>query len=114
MITTPTIPSSGTFGAFRPQLPRKKSFVPYIIVIIIILVAGVGYYFFFYQGIGLSLGVEPLPPIPQLTTLDMKVSQLPSFSFDLFDSPFYKSLKSYGSLPVVADLLGRTNPFIPY
>jgi len=115
MVTIPT-PSSGTFDSYKVVGARpKKPFSPYLIIIAAaILVLAAGYYFFFYQGIGLSLKASTLQPAPPLTSLEVKVSQLPSFSFNIIDSPFYKSLKIYGALPVVADSLGRTNPFIPY
>ncbi len=114
MVTIPT-PPSGTFGSYkvapRPQKPLTPSLI-FISVAILILAAS--YYFFFYRGIDLSLEVPTLLPAPPLTSLEVKVGQLPSFSFGIIDSPFYKSLKIYGALPVVADSLGRMNPFIPY
>lgn len=114
MITIPMSPPSGTFNAFGPAAPKKKSFLPYLIAAgAIVLIFGMGYYFYFYDGF--SLFETPVLPITSpLTAVDVKVSQLPPLQFDLFDSSFYKSLKSYGNLPIVADSLGRTNPFIPY
>lgn len=106
--------SSGTFGAFRPPVSPKKSYLPYLVVLFAILVFGTGAYFFFYKGIGLSLGAPVLSPAPLLNPLESKVSKLPDFSFDVFDGDFYKSLKVYGGLPIVADSLGRINPFVPY
>jgi hypothetical protein len=114
MITIPT-PPSGTFGSYKVAPRPKKPLSPYLIIIgVAILILAAGYYFFFYQGIGLSLEAPALLPAPPLTSLEVKVSQLPSFSFSIIDSPFYNSLKIYGALPIVADSLGRTNPFIPY
>lgn len=114
MITIPTPPPSGTFNAFAPTAPKKKSFLPYLVTAgAIVLIFGLGYYFYFYGG--LSLFETPvLPAASPLTTVDVKVSQLPPLQFDLFDSSFYKSLKNYGNLPIVADSLGRINPFVPY
>lgn len=114
MVTiTPTLPS-GTFGAFRPQAPRRKSFLPYLITLAAVLILAAGYYFFIYQGVGISLVTPVVPAAPSLNPVETKIVQLSRFSFDVFDSSFYKSLKSYGALPIVADSLGRTNPFVPY
>jgi len=114
MITIPT-PPSGTFGSYKTTIKRKKSVPPYIIIVILVmLLLAAGYYFFFYQGVSLSLSSQTLSPAPPLTALEVRVSQLPNFSFDVLDSSFYKSLRIYGNLPVTADSLGRINPFIPY
>lgn len=113
MITVQNSPS-GTFGNFKPQVPKEKSYIPYLIVIFAILILVAGYYFFFNQGVSLSLKSQVLETAPPLTALEMKVIRLPNFSFSVVDSDFYKSLKVYGSVPVVADSLGRVNPFIPY
>lgn len=111
---SPTLPPSGTFGAFRPPAPRRKYALPYLVIGVIILILAAGYYFFIYQGIGFSLVTPVIPGASPLTPIEIKVAQLPRFSFDVFNNPLYKSLKSYGALPVVADSLGRVNPFIPY
>lgn len=111
---SPTLPPSGAFGAFRPQVPQKKSFLPYLIIAAVILILAAGYYFFIYQGIGISFTTPVIPAASPLTPIETKVIQLSRFSFDVFDGSFYRSLKSYGALPVVADSLGRVNPFIPY
>lgn len=114
MVTIPnpsTLPS-GTFGAFRPEAP-KKSLLPYLAAVIVILLLGAAYFFFFYLNVSLFAPLS-FPPAPALTSLEQKVGRLPNFPFEIFDSPFYKSLKIYGKVPVVADQLGRTNPFIPY
>lgn len=111
---SPTLPPSGTFGAFRHPAPRKKSFLPYLIIFAVILILAAGYYFFIYQGIGISFVTPVISGAPPLTQMEVKVIQLSRFSFDVFDSSFYKSLKSYGALPVIADSLGRVNPFVPY
>lgn len=114
MVTIPT-PPSGTFGSYKVAPRPKKPLSPYLIIIgVVILILAAGYYFFFYQGISLFLEAPALLPAPPLTSLEVKVSQLPSFSFGVIDSSFYKSLKIYGTLPIVVDSLGRTNPFIPY
>jgi len=114
MVTIPT-PPLGTFGSYKVAPRPKKPFSSYLIIVgVVILILAAGYYFFFYQGISLSLEAPVLLPAPPLTSLEVKVSQLPSFSFSIIDSPFYKSLKIYGALPIVVDSLGRTNPFIPY
>lgn len=107
------LPPSGTFGAFRPVRP-KKSALPYLVAFAAVLILAAGYYFFIYQGVGFSLVTPVITGASPLTPTEVKVVQLPRFSFDIFDSPFYKSLKSYGALPIVADSLGRVNPFIPY
>ncbi|MBI2446399.1 MAG: hypothetical protein HYV51_01080 [Parcubacteria group bacterium] len=111
---SPTLPPSGTFGAFKPQAPQKRSLLPYLVIGAVILILAAGYYFFIYQGIGFSLATPVIPGASPLTSIEIKVAQLPSFQFNVFNSSLYKSLKSYGALPVVADSLGRTNPFIPY
>ncbi len=111
---SPTLPPSGTFGAFKPQAPQRKSFLPYLVIGAAVLILAAGYYFFLYQKIDFSLVTPVIPGASPLTPIEVKVVQLSRFSFDVFDSPFYKSLKSYGALPVVADSLGRVNPFIPY
>jgi hypothetical protein len=114
MVTIPQ-PPSGTFGSYKVGPRPKKPLSPYLIIIgVAILILAAGYYFFFYQGIGLSLEAPALPPAPALTPLEVKVSQLSGLPFNIIDSPFYQSLKIYGVLPVVADSLGRTNPFVPY
>ena len=113
MITVQT-PPSGTFGNFKPQVPKEKSYILYLIVIFAILILAAGYYFFFNQGVSLSLESPILEMAPPLTVLEMKVIGLPNFSFGVIESDFYKSLRVYGSVPVVADSLGRANPFIPY
>ena len=114
MVTIPT-PPSGTFGSYKVAPRPKKPLSPYLIIIgVAILILAAGYYFFFYQGISLSLEAPALLPAAPLTSLEVKVSQLPGFSFSVIDSPFYKSFKIYGALPIVADSLGRTNPFVPY
>lgn len=115
MVNIPSnLPPSGTFGAFRPQAARKKSSLPYLIIFALVLVLAAGYYFFIYQGIGISFVTPVVPTASPLTSTEIKIINLPRFSFVVFDSPLYKSLKSYGALPIVADLLGRVNPFIPY
>jgi len=111
---TSNLPPSGTFGAFKHQVPQKRSFLPYLVIGAAILILAAGYYFFLYQGIDFSLSAPIIPGAAPLTSTETRVVQLPRFSFDVFDSPFYKSLKSYGALPVVADSLGRVNPFVPY
>ncbi len=114
MVTIPT-PPSGTFGSYKIATRPKKTLSFYLIIIgVAILILAAGYYFFFYQDIGLFLKTPAFLPAPPLTSLEIKVSQFPSFSFSIIDSPFYKSLKIYGALPIVADSLGRTNPFVPY
>lgn len=114
MITIPT-PPSGTFGAFKPQAPKeKRSYISYLVAAAIIALLGSGYYFFFYKGVGLSLQKPVLQPALPLNDLEIKIIKLQEFSFEVIDSPFYKSLKSYGAVPVTADSLGRPNPFIPY
>ncbi len=113
MITVQT-PPSGTFGSFKPVGPPKKPPIPYLVIVLVIVILAAGYYFFFNQGVSLSLESPVFVAAPPLTSLEAKVIKLPNFSFSVIDSDFYKSLKVYGSLPVVADSLGRTNPFIPY
>lgn len=116
MITIPTPPPSGTFNAFPPRVAPKNSSLPRVVIIgAIILVLGFGYYFYSYGGFGFRLFQAPVLAVsPSLSAVDIKVSQSPRLQFDLFDSSFYKSLKSYGNLPITADSLGRVNPFIPY
>jgi len=113
MITIPT-PPSGTFGSYKIASRPKKSLYLYLIIGAILLILAASYYFFFHKGIGLSLETTVLSPAPPLTSLDIKISQLPDFSFSIIDSSFYKSLRVYGALPIIVDSLGRTNPFIPY
>lgn len=114
MITIPT-PPSGTFGSYKiAPRPKKQLASSLIIIGAAVLILAAGYYFFFYQGISLSLEAPALLPAPALTPLEIKVKQLSGFSFGIIDSSFYKSLKIYGALPIIADSLGRTNPFIPY
>lgn len=112
MITIPT-PPSGTFGSYRAA-PPKKSAWPYLIIVAAAIVLTAGYYFFFYKNIDLSLNAPIIAPAPPLTPLEEKVIKISNFSLEVIDSTFYKSLKIYGTLPVVADSLGRDNPFIPY
>ena len=115
MVNIPSnLPSSGTFGAFRPSAPPKKSLLPYLVIFAAVLVLAAGYYFFIYQGVGISLITPVVPGAAPLTQTEIKVAGLSRFSFDVFDGSLYKSLKSYGALPVVVDSLGRVNPFIPY
>lgn len=114
MVYIPPKMPSGTFGAFKPPARSKKSSLPFLVILLFILIAGAGVYFFFYKGVGLSFGPPVTSLSPPLNALESKVSQLPRFSFDVFDSDFYKSLKVYGKLPIIADSLGRVNPFIPY
>lgn len=113
MITV-QLPPSGTFGAFKPQIPKEKSYLPYAVVIIFIIILAAGYYFFVYQNVGLSLKAPILEVAPPLTDLEVKIIALQNFSFDIIDGDFYKLLRNYGALPVAVDSLGRTNPFIPY
>lgn len=113
MITVQT-PPSGTFGAFRPQGPKEKSYISYVVALFAVVILVAGYYFFFNQGVSFSLESPTLETAPPLTALDGKIMKLQNFSFGVIESDFYKSLKVYGSVPVVADSLGRTNPFIPY
>lgn len=117
MVTIPTSPTSpsGTFGSYKIAPPPKKPASPYLVFFAVIaLIAAAGYYFFIYQGVDLFSEMQALPPAPPLTSLEIKVSQLSGFSFGAIESPFYKSLTTFGSLPVVADSLGRKNPFVPY
>ena len=88
MITIPTLPPSGTFGAFKSQAPKEKPYLLYLVVATIIIILGTSYYFLFYTDISFSL---QKPALKAATPL-----------------------RSYGAVPVVADLLGRQNPFIPY
>lgn len=106
--------SSGNFGAFRPPSPQKKSFLPYFIFIVTALILASGYYLFVYKGISFSFARSVITLAPPLTSDEVKASQLPLFQFNVFDDPFYKSLKNYGVFPIKADSLGRTNPFVPY
>ena len=112
MITIPT-PPSGTFGSYKVA-PPKKSIWPYLTVVAAVTVLAVGYYFFFYKNINLFLEAPSITPAPPLTSLEIKLIKIPELSLEVMDSAFYKSLKIYGTLPVVADSLGRTNPFVPY
>ncbi len=112
MITIPTQPS-GTFGSYKVAPPQKSAW-PYLIIVAVAVILAAGYYFFFYKNIGLSLESPVIAPAPPLTLLEEKLIKIPKFSLEVMDSAFYKSLKIYGVLPVVADSLGRTNPFIPY
>lgn len=82
------------------------------IAFVVVLAAGV--YFFFFQGVSLSLETPVIAPAPPLTAPEEKLIKISKFSLEIMDSAFYKSLKIYGVLPVVADSLGRANPFIPY
>lgn len=113
MITVQT-PPSGTFGAFRPQSPKEKSYIPYVVVLFAVVILAAGYYLFFNQGVSFSLESPTLETAPPLSPLDMRIMGIGNFSFGVTESDFYKSLKVYGSVPVVADSLGRVNPFIPY
>ncbi len=115
MVIIPT-PPSGTFGSYKVGASRQKKMPSFylVVVVAIILILVAGYYFFFYQGIDLSLNAPVLSPAPPLTSLEVKVSQLSEFPFDVVDGSFYKSLKIYGALPIIVDSLGRTNPFVPY
>lgn len=113
MITI-SMPPSGTFGAFKPQAPKERPYLSYLVVAVIIILLGSGYYLFFYKGVDLSLEKPVLQPAPPLNDLETKIIKLQKFSFEVIDGPFYKSLKSYGVVPVKADSLGRLNPFIPY
>ncbi|MEK7087444.1 MAG: hypothetical protein AAB958_01945 [Patescibacteria group bacterium] len=106
--------SPETFGTFKAQAPKEKSYLPYLFAIAAIFILAAGYYFFFNQGVSISLKSPVLETAMPLTDLEMKVMKLPNFSFNAIESDFYKSLKVYGALPVVADSLGRVNPFIPY
>lgn len=114
MITLQQNHSTGTFGAFKAQVQKEKSYFPYLFAVAAIIILAASYYFFFNQGISLSLKSPVLEIAKPLTDLEMKVMKLPNFSFEVTESDFYKSLKIYGALPVVADSLGRNNPFIPY
>ena len=113
MITIPT-PPANTFGTYKVA-PPKKSIWPYFAVIfIVIALAAAGYYILFYKKISLSFNAPSVVPAPPLTQMEEKLIKIPKFPLEVLDSDFYKSLKIYGTLPVVADSLGRTNPFIPY
>ena len=112
MITIPT-PPSGTFGSYKVA-PPQKSIWPYLVVVAAVAVLAAGYYFFFYKNISLSLEATDIAPALPLTSLEEKIINMPKLSLEVMDSDFYKSLKIYGTLPVVADSLGRNNPFIPY
>lgn len=113
MITIPT-PPSGTFGSFEPRKPKEKPYISYLIAAVIILILGSGYYFFIYRNVSLFSGKSILQPATPLNELEIQLIKLQKFSFEAIDSSFYKSLKSYGAVPVVADSLGRLNPFVPY
>lgn len=112
MITIPT-PPSGTFGSYKVA-PPKKSVWPYLAAAAAAVILAAGYYFFFYRGISLFSEAPAITPAPPLTALETKLIKIPKLSLDVFDSAFYKSLRIYGTLPVTADSLGRSNPFIPY
>ncbi|MDO8443469.1 MAG: hypothetical protein Q7S78_00540 [Candidatus Azambacteria bacterium] len=112
MITIPT-PPSGTFGSYKIT-PPKKNILPYLIIIAATVILAAGYYFFFYKNVDISFETIVLVPAPPLTPLEVKLVKIPKFSLEVVDSAFYKSLRIYGTLPVVADSLGRANPFIPY
>ncbi|MDO8743189.1 MAG: hypothetical protein Q7J30_01345 [Candidatus Azambacteria bacterium] len=116
MITIPTPPSSslGNFGSYKAVTQPKKTFLPYFVIGAATLLLLAGLYFFFYRGANFSLEAPVIAPPPPLSSLEAKVGGLSNLPLQVIDSPFYKSLKVYGSLPVVADSLGRTNPFIPY
>lgn len=97
-----------------PTIPAAKKPHPfYFITVVIVLVLGVGAYFVFFgeTNLFLSFTFQAAPP---LTSLDSKIASLPEFSFSVFDSDLYKSFKIYGNLPIVADSLGRVNPFVSY
>lgn len=114
MVNIPSTMSPGTFGSFKPPVSSKKSYLPYLVGLFAILVLGTGIYFFFFKGVSLSLEAPVFSPAPALKPLELKVSGLSKFSFDVLGGDFYKSLKIYGQLPIAADSLGRVNPFIPY
>lgn len=113
MITIPT-PPSGTFGEFKPKTPKEKSYLSYLVIAAAILIIGSGYYFFFYKDFGLSFKEPSLQAAAPLNDLENKVIKLKTFPFSVIDNPLYKSLKTYGAVPVTADSLGRLNPFVPY
>jgi len=114
MITIPTLPPSGTFGAFKSQAPKEKPYLLYLVVATIIIILGTSYYFLFYTDISFSLQKPALKAATPLNEIEIKVTKLKELPFNVIDNQFYKSLRSYGAVPVVADLLGRQNPFIPY
>lgn len=100
-----------------PPLPQSpKSDPPYLIIagVIMAVIVAAGFYFFFYRGAKFSFAVPIIAPPPSLSPLEAKVGKISNLPLQVIDSPFYKSLKIYGSLPIVADSLGRANPFIPY
>lgn len=105
MPPTPPLPS---------QSPKKDP--PYLIIagVVMAVIVAAGLYFFFYQGAKFSFAVPTIAPPPPLSPLEAKVGKISNLPLQVIDSPFYTSLKIYGSLPIVADSLGRTNPFIPY
>jgi len=116
MITIPTPPSSslGNFGSYKAAMQPKKTSFPYFVIAAVVLLSVAGLYFFFYQGVSFSFEAPVLAPAAPLTSLELKVSALSNLPSGVIDSQFYKSLKAYGALPVIADSLGRTNPFVPY
>ncbi len=114
MITIPN-PPSGTFGSYKlPEQPRKSALARALVVLAFILIAAAVYYVFFYLNIGVSLRAPALAPAPPISSLDKRIGKLPNFDFSVLDGAFYKSLKMYGTVPVVPDSLGRANPFVPY
>ena len=82
--------------------------------VVMAVIVAAGLYFFFYREAKFSFAVPVIAPPPPLSPLEAKVGKISSLPLQVIDSPFYKSLKIYGALPIIADSLGRTNPFIPY
>ena len=94
----------------------KKADPPYLAIagVVMAIIIAAGLYFFFYREAKFNFQAPVIAPPPSLSPLEAKVGKISSLPLQVIDSPFYKSLKVYGSLPIVADSLGRTNPFIPY
>ena len=87
-----------------PQRKRQKKLL--IILGAIVLVAAVILYWGFFSEPKVTVSPEEAGPAVKIPGIKLDLSVL--------ENSWLKEAKSYGDLPVKAEVTGRTNPFIPY
>lgn len=104
--------ASGAFSAFRPPEAKSRQSKLYILLgALFVLAAAAGLYFF---GDFEILKPSTIPSVRELNTIEIQVSRLSGFNFDVINLDIYKALKLHGDIPVKVEVLGRTNPFVPF
>lgn len=87
------------------QTPRRKRQKILLIVLGLVILATVGFLVWQYRG-GVAIPEEFLPTLPKE---EIEKAEL---DLTILTDPLFTALKSYGDLPVLKGITGRSNPFL--